>query len=182
VEIVDNFSDIDGMERNSSLLSNEIEEGKAGEETLKWVVDNADDPPEKELSIYDEAKKLGIELSSGNILKVKNAAIPSEWIKSPHSFFAFALERIHERYPNKINRRGREMTGNDFKRLFISAICEWQDLRMEYPQWLEERLEQARIEKELARAGPEFAADAVPIDIAEAFKRYIESRGEKQCV
>jgi hypothetical protein len=80
------------------------------------------------------------------------STIDPTWIDGPHNFMKLAAERA---------RGGRyaDLSEDEQKAIYISALLKWDDLRQEYPVWREnqeknERLEALRIERERIKNTP----------------------------
>ena len=68
-----------------------------------------------------------------------NLHLPEEWLSGPLCFFSFTKEVVAQKYPGK--------SSTDQRTLFISAVTTWENLREEYPSWLQARKKKAETKK-----------------------------------
>ena len=109
------------------------EAGKMGGRPPK--VPNALDEPGIS-NIQMEAKNNGYIIDKVQAQRFKDRLPEREWLQSPYSFLELAAERIKELYSNK--------SEQEQKRLFISAVLTWDDLREEYLEWKNKKEVQAK--------------------------------------
>jgi hypothetical protein len=89
-------------------------------------------PPRLFETVKIKIRALGFFLDNPVALKIADAVPFPGWITATrYTVMDFALEKINAAYPNK--------PAAEKKKLFVSALCDWQDVRDEYPAWLAEQ-------------------------------------------
>jgi hypothetical protein len=131
------YSDSDS-DRNLGI-GNSDNDYNAGLSTDKaGGVDNS--PSSFEL-IKLKSKDLGYFLDAELIKQITQSGIPSDWFTEPYSVLELANIRVceNEKYGNKPE--------SEKRLLFKNALCQWEGLREEYPEWRAKK-EKAAAEKE----------------------------------
>jgi hypothetical protein len=89
-------------------------------------------PPQIIELIISEAQKAGFIIDTKKALEFYRSGIDLSWYEGSYSFFAFAAQKVRTgKYANK--------PPDEQKNLFINAVVSWENLRTEYPLWLENR-------------------------------------------
>lgn len=100
------------------------------------------DKPELEETTTTNSIKTHVKSSTGYVIDDKVALrflesqIPDDWVTSDNSFFLFVKQTVAIKYPDK--------TESEKRTLFISAVSDWQNLREEYPAWLNKQESSSR--------------------------------------
>jgi hypothetical protein len=120
-------------------------------------------PPQILELIISESQRFGFIIDTEKAIEFYRSGIDLSWYTGPYSFLALAAERVAERYKDK--------TKGERQSLFNDAVLSWQNLRTEYPLWLENREQKAaeKISREALKkaeaaknAEIQKAKDAVP--------------------
>jgi hypothetical protein len=116
-------------------------------------------PPQIFEKIVSESQRLGFVIDRKKAVEVFNSGIDPSWYEGPFSFFALAAQKATTgRYSGKSH--------DEQKNIFISAVISWEDLRIEYPAWLESMKKKA--EDSARRAARKIAEDEEQKKIDEA--------------
>jgi len=93
---------------------------------------NDSPPPQLIQKIQQESKRLGFTLDKELAAKAAASGIDPPWLERPLSFPEFVHERLAE------NPKYRNKTPNEMTLLFAAAFA-WENLRLEYPKWKQEK-------------------------------------------
>jgi len=113
---------------------------------------NITQPPPPLEEIKKESGKHGFFVDANVARKFQSCGVDPPQLTGPNSYLEFCAETLREKYPDKNN--------NQLKRIFITAVKTWDDLREEYPQWKAKREEEAA--KKARKAAVEKARDDPP--------------------
>jgi hypothetical protein len=93
-------------------------------------------PPRLFETVKTKAQAIGYFLDNPVALKIASVVPYPAWITATrYTVMDFALEKINAAYPKK--------SAAEKKKLFVSALCGWQDIRDEYPAWLDKKTKDA---------------------------------------
>jgi hypothetical protein len=148
---------------NDNVNVNENGNGK-GKENGHIDFKNQKPPPQILKKITSEAHRLGFTIGEKKNIEFYYSGIDPTWYEGPYSFLSLAAEKVTTaKYQNKSH--------EDQENLFIDAVLHWDNLRLIYPSWLEDRKREAaeeilREEQKKERAEKEAkiqkARDAAP--------------------
>jgi hypothetical protein len=118
-----NFNNISGGKLNLSSREETALCGKLGEK-----------PPPLIDNIKTKAQSVGMFLDDSVIHRIIKALPHPAWFSGEHSVIDFVMGKIKDAYKNK------NKSEEDYRRLFISALCEWKNIPEEYPHWLRKQI------------------------------------------
>jgi len=90
-------------------------------------------PPNLYECIKEKTKAHGYYIDDPVIKKIASSLPDSAWVTESHSIIDLAAMKIMEVYPDK--------TEPERKKLFISALIKWDNLKDEYPEWKKKKTE-----------------------------------------
>jgi hypothetical protein len=91
-------------------------------------------PPPKDLHSFvkEKVKSHGYFIDDPIVKKIIDSVPDIAWLYSKYSIIDFTAGRINEIYSDKLE--------NERKKLFISALTKWDNIKDEYPNWLSNKL------------------------------------------
>jgi hypothetical protein len=97
---------------------------------------NQKPPPQIIKNIISEAHRLGFIIDKKKAVEFYRSGIDPAWFEGPHSFLVLAAEKV-------TTAKYRDKPHDEQHNLFINAVAAWENLRLEYPSWLENRKREA---------------------------------------
>ncbi|MCL2092979.1 MAG: hypothetical protein FWH12_02185 [Treponema sp.] len=77
--------------------------------------------------VINESLDHGYYIDNEMALEFVRCGMDPNWLKPPLSFIEFVANRVEESYKNK--------SSVEKKKIFVTAIKDWDDLKSEYPKW-----------------------------------------------
>jgi len=98
--------------------------------------------------IKEKVKSHGFYIDEPVAKKIANSIQDPAWFTYPHSIIELVAEKINEVYYEKPK--------EERKKLFVSALTKWENIKDEYPDWLEKKIkaDEVRALKELRETPP----------------------------
>lgn len=94
-------------------------------------------------TLQEEIKKTtGITIDEKIASRIVALNLSPEGTAGPHNFFVFAKETVDSGYADR--------TETERRKLFISAVTTWENLREEYPEWRKKREKKAAVDSRKA--------------------------------